>query len=105
MKIVFAAIVFTLALGGIANAQSTAAAAAPAAPKMKFAEACGADIQSLCPTAQSRKDKHKCIRSNREKISQTCHAFLVEKHAEKKAAKQAQQTAATAPSAGQVSPH
>ena len=41
-----------------------------------FMEACGADIQQFCSSAQTREDRHACIEANRDKFSQACQSLL-----------------------------
>ncbi len=95
MKASLAAACFVLALGGSAIAQAQGSAT-PAAPMMNFKQACSADVQRLCATAQTRKDQKKCIRQDRAQISQPCGTFLAEKRAQRLARKE-QQGAAGAP--------
>jgi uncharacterized protein YdeI (BOF family) len=41
-----------------------------------FRQACGADIQTYCSAAQSRDDRHACIKANTDKFSDTCKSLL-----------------------------
>jgi hypothetical protein len=92
MKASLTAVLFVLALGGAAAAaQTTASAPASppaAAPHMKFKEACSADVQKLCATAQTRKEQKKCIKENKSQLSPSCTSFLAEKREEHKAKKE-----------------
>ncbi|MGD0190094.1 MAG: hypothetical protein ABSD74_05090 [Rhizomicrobium sp.] len=94
MKVPFTAFAIMLVLGGAAAAQTGAPPPGAAATPGKFDQACGADIQQFCPTAQTKKDKHQCIKQNKAKLSQTCSAFLAEKKASRQEKKQDQQGAA-----------
>lgn len=41
-----------------------------------FMQACGADIQNFCATAQSREDRHACIDAHKDKFSDSCKLFM-----------------------------
>ncbi len=41
-----------------------------------FRQACSADIQKYCSAAQSREDRHACIKANTDKFSDACKSFL-----------------------------
>jgi hypothetical protein len=79
MKTAMTAIVFVLALTGGAYAQESGPAASGLAGN--FMQACGADVNNYCSTAQTKKDRRQCIRSNKDKISDTCRTFLADRRA------------------------
>jgi hypothetical protein len=97
MKMSFAATFLVLTMGGAVAAH--AQGAMTPAVTGNFKEACSADVQRLCASAQTRKDQHKCIRQNRAQLSPGCSTFLAEKRAQHQQMKQ-QQGASGAPPAG-----
>ena len=95
MKASFAAIALTVLLAVPAAAQTVTPPAGPdsGAPAVtpvsgSFRQSCGADIQNLCPAAQTRKDQRQCIHQNRERISPTCGTFLAERRAQRQQMRQ-----------------
>jgi hypothetical protein len=103
MKASLAAALFVFALSGSALAQGQNSATSATAPTMNFKQACSADVQKLCATAQTHQDQKKCIKQNKPKLSSSCKSFLAEKRAERRQEKQQQgstpaQTPAGAPS-------
>lgn len=42
----------------------------------RFRAACGQDVQTLCPDAQSREDRRACMMQNQDKLSDGCKSFL-----------------------------
>lgn len=46
-------------------------------------QACGADIQSFCPMAQTPRDRNLCLRQYQDRISSTCSSFLAERRAQR----------------------
>jgi hypothetical protein len=90
MKASLAAALLAFAFVGSALAQGQGSAPPPAAPTMNFKQACSADVQRLCATAQTRQDQHKCIKQNKAQLSPSCSSFLAEKHEEKMQKKQQQ---------------
>ena len=49
----------------------------PASPRMM--EACGADLQTMCPAAQTPKDRRVCLKENQARLSPACSGFLAER--------------------------
>jgi hypothetical protein len=45
-----------------------------------FAQACSADLQTYCASAQSRDDRHACIQANKDKFSDSCKSFIASRH-------------------------
>jgi hypothetical protein len=41
-----------------------------------FKAACGADVQTYCASAQTRDDRHACIKTNMAKFSDSCNSFM-----------------------------
>jgi hypothetical protein len=41
-----------------------------------FKAACGADIQTYCASAQTKDDRHACVKANKDKFSDSCKAFM-----------------------------
>jgi len=102
MKISIVAALLVLGITGSASALAQGAMAPPAsgaAPMAKFKDVCGADMQRLCATAQTRKDQHKCIKQNMAQLSPGCSSFLAEKRAQHQQMKQQGATGA-APAGG-----
>lgn len=72
----------TIALASFALALATGAFAQDEAPSAQhgghgaFLAACGNDLKTYCPSAQSREDRHACIEANKDKLSDTCKTFL-----------------------------
>jgi len=75
------------------QAQDSSAASPMAAPTMNGKHhhkwACGADIKSLCPDAKTRKDKMKCLKDNKDKVSDECKAKMEKMHSKMTALKEA----------------
>jgi hypothetical protein len=71
-------LVLSLASAGAAFAQSQMQGPPPAgAPQHgAFKAACGADIQTYCATAQTKDDRHACVKANKDKFSDSCKAFM-----------------------------
>jgi hypothetical protein len=90
MKASFAAVLLVLAFGGSALAQPQSSATAPAAPTMNFKQACSADVQKLCASAQTKPDKKKCLKQNKAQLTPSCSSFFAEKRQEKMQEKQQQ---------------
>ena len=44
----------------------------------EFRAACGADIQTHCPNAQSRQERRECIAANKEKFSEGCKTYMAQ---------------------------
>lgn len=97
MKASFAASLLVLALGGSAYAQGQSPAATPA---MDFMQACSADVQKLCPSAQTHKDQKTCVKQNKPQLSPSCRSFLAARHEEKMQEKQQGAASAQTPPAG-----
>ena len=98
MKVSFPATLLVLAMGGAVSAQAQGAMT-PAA-KGNFKQACSADVQRLCASAQTRKDQHKCIRQNRTQLSSGCSTFLAERRAQHQQMKQQQESQGASPAGG-----
>jgi hypothetical protein len=41
-----------------------------------FKQACGADIQNFCASAQNRDDRRACVMANKDKFSDSCKSFM-----------------------------
>jgi len=41
-----------------------------------FHGACATDIKTYCTSAQSREDRHQCLQTNRDKLSDGCKSML-----------------------------
>jgi hypothetical protein len=41
-----------------------------------FHGACAADMKTYCASAQSREDRHQCLQTNRDKLSDGCKSML-----------------------------
>ena len=72
---------FILLLGLVLGVSGTAIAQDQNQPQAgewheMFKQACGADIQKFCSTAQTRDDRHACVKANTDKFSDTCKTFL-----------------------------
>ena len=46
------------------------------AMRSQFMDACGADIQNFCASAQSRDDRRNCVMANKDKFSASCKSFM-----------------------------
>jgi hypothetical protein len=68
--------IFALAIGGAAYAQDQGPPPDASVPAMSFRQACGADAQTICPSAQTMKDKRVCLKANLDKASADCNTFL-----------------------------
>jgi len=79
-----------LMIGTGALAQDNQASTGGSGGAGGFKQACGSDAQSLCSSAQTPKDIRKCIRQNRQKVSNTCSSFLAERRAERLQRKESQ---------------
>jgi hypothetical protein len=77
-------------MGSSALAQGYGESGPPPGGQNEFMQACGADVQALCPAAQTPKDRHMCIRDNLNKISGTCSSFVAERRMERTQGMQAQ---------------
>ena len=77
MKAMITAAFFAFVLGGSAYAQEPAATSLAG----NFNQACSADVENFCATAQTQKERRQCIRSNRSKISDSCRTFLANRRA------------------------
>src|SRR3984957_3498311 len=42
----------------------------------QFMQACGADMQNFCASAQSRDDRRTCVMANKDKFSDSCKSFM-----------------------------
>jgi Spy/CpxP family protein refolding chaperone len=42
----------------------------------QFMQACGADMQTYCASAQSRDDRRACVTANKDKFSDSCKSFM-----------------------------
>jgi hypothetical protein len=42
----------------------------------EYRAACGADIQTYCPTATSRDERRTCVDTNKEKFSEGCKTYM-----------------------------
>lgn len=80
--------------------------AAPPAPiqrvhKGMFWKNCGADVQKLCPKADTRREQHRCIRQNEAMVTQVCSQFLAARRAlrQEMRAEEAQRPASASPPA------
>jgi hypothetical protein len=98
MKVSFAATLFVLTMSGTVAAQAQGAMAP--VTMGNFKEACSADVQRLCATAQTRKDQHKCIKQNKAQLSPGCNSFLAEKRAQHQQMKQQQGAQGAQPAGG-----
>ena len=70
-----APLVLVLLMAGPAVAQDQPAAGGEG-HHGRFRAACGADVQTYCASAQTRDDRRQCIMANKDKLSDTCKAFL-----------------------------
>ncbi len=70
-----APLVLALLMAGPAVAQDQPAAG-DEGHHGRFRAACGADVQTYCASAQTRDDRRQCIIANKDKLSDTCKAFL-----------------------------
>ena len=73
-----------LALAACAALALGVAGAAPAqetGPRPNVREACAADFQHYCGSAQTREDRRRCMAENRDKFSDPCKAALAAAHA------------------------
>lgn len=79
-----------LAMFGLMASSAVFAADTPAAAAAgPVAEACKADVQTLCPGVQPGDGRIKqCMTKNRSKLSDACKSALKEQRAKKKAASQ-----------------
>jgi hypothetical protein len=65
-----------------ATCASAAAFAQTPAPQQgggmrgQFMQACGADMQNFCASAQSRDDRRACVMANKDKFSDSCKSFM-----------------------------
>lgn len=41
-----------------------------------FMQACGADMQTYCSSAQNRDDRRSCMQANKDKFSDACKSFM-----------------------------
>jgi hypothetical protein len=48
----------------------------PQGGRAAFQQACGADLQTYCASAQSRDDRHACVQANKDKFSDSCKTFM-----------------------------
>jgi hypothetical protein len=46
------------------------------AMRSQFMDACGADMQNFCASAQSRDDRRNCVMANKDKFSASCKSFM-----------------------------
>lgn len=67
---------FVLALSGAALAQDQAAAPQGGHGGGAFRAACGQDMQTYCGSAQSREDRHTCMKAKKDKFSDSCKSFM-----------------------------
>lgn len=106
MRVSVALLLGTLIFASSALAQDDQSGPPPAPPRGSgqemsgppmggpFRQACGADIQNLCPTAQTPRDRNLCLRQNPDRISGTCSSFLAERRARRMQRMQSQGAAA-----------
>jgi hypothetical protein len=99
MKTMTTAVVLVIALGGSAYAQGTLGPS----PVGNFNRACGTDVQSFCPAAQTPKDRHQCVRSNKDKLSDSCKTFLADRRAQRQQMQAAAQSGPASPPQSQES--
>ncbi len=69
----------TLCVGAIpalAQDQTAPSSPPPSGGRAMFMQACGADMQSFCGSAQSREDRHACLMQNKDKFSDSCKSFM-----------------------------
>jgi hypothetical protein len=78
MKSSIASLSLALLIGtaNVATAQDQPLQGPPPAMHGAFRQACGADMQALCSTAQTREDRRACMRANKDKLSDGCKSFL-----------------------------
>ncbi|MGD0866764.1 MAG: hypothetical protein ABSA49_14540 [Rhizomicrobium sp.] len=72
-------LILTLASAGAAFAQDQTQMQGPAAGAPQhgaFKAACGADLQTFCASAQTKDDRHACVKANKDKFSDSCKAFM-----------------------------
>jgi len=62
-----------LALGGTALADQHSGGG-------HIRQACSADFQKFCPNAQSREDRHSCLQTNHDRLSDDCKSALASVH-------------------------
>jgi len=72
---------FILSLGLVLGVSGAAIAQDQTQPQAggwhdMFHQACGADVEKFCSTAQTRDDRHACVKANTDKFSDTCKTFL-----------------------------
>jgi hypothetical protein len=75
-------LVFSLACAGAAFAQDQTQMQGPAGGDnhAAYKAACGADTQTYCSSAQTKDDRHACVKANKDKFSDTCKAFMASHH-------------------------
>jgi hypothetical protein len=73
--------ILALAIGGAACAQDEGPPPGAMAPAMNFRQACGADAQTICPSATTMKDKRACLKANLDKASADCNTFMANRKA------------------------
>lgn len=73
---ILAAVGLMIVGSAFAQDQDSAPPSGPPPAGGRFMQACGADVQALCPTAQTGKDRHMCLAQNSDKVSPACNAFL-----------------------------
>ena len=75
-------LVLSLASAGAAFAQDQTQMQGPAGGDQHaaFKAACGADIQTYCASAQTKDDRHACVKANKDKFSDSCKSFMASHH-------------------------
>jgi hypothetical protein len=80
MKTALLSLSFVLALAGAGSAfaqdQSQMQGPPAGGNHGAFKAACGADIQTYCSSAQTRDDRRACVKTNKDKFSDSCKAFM-----------------------------
>jgi hypothetical protein len=68
---------FTLLLAtGAATAAFAQNSPPPQGGPSGFMQACGADIQNFCASAQNRQDRRACVEANKDKFSDSCKSYM-----------------------------
>jgi hypothetical protein len=90
MKLSAAVLLGALVTGSSAFAQAYGEGGLPPGERGDFMQACGADVHMHCPSAKTPRERHMCIRENRDNISRKCTSYLAQRHMEETQGMQAQ---------------
>lgn len=76
MKLSIVAVSLGLAVGAVTAASAQDQSQPQGGGHGAFMQACGSDMQTYCPQAQTRDDRRACVHANRDRFSDACKSFL-----------------------------